>query len=121
MKRRYRVQKNQHFQEIRRNGQSHSNKLLVLCVLPNNLTHNRFGFSVSRRIGNAVTRNKVKRRLREIMRLRLESIKPGYDIVLIARQSIRNATYQDMDIACARLLRRAHLLRRDLDSGVKQD
>ena len=118
MKRRYRVQKNQHFQEIRRNGQSYSNKLVVLCVLPNKLTYNRFGFSVSRRIGNAVTRNKVKRRLRETMRLRLEFIKPGYDIVLIARQSIRNATYQDMDIACARLLRRAHLLRKDLDSGV---
>jgi ribonuclease P protein component len=81
-----------------------------MCVLPNGLTYSRFGFSISKRVGNAVERNRIKRRLREATRLRMDSIKPGWDIVFIARRPIRKADYHEMDVACARLLRRAHLL-----------
>lgn len=91
-------------------GRSYTNELLVLCVLPNHLPYSRFGFSVSSRIGNAVARNRIKRRLREALRLRMDSIEPGWDIVFIARNPIRSADYHQMDAACARLLRRAHLL-----------
>ncbi|WP_170200178.1 ribonuclease P protein component [Litorilinea aerophila] len=117
MKRRYRVRDNKRFQEIRRRGRSYSDALLVLCALPNDLPYSRFGFSVSSRIGNAVARNRIKRRLREAVRLRMDSVKPGWDVVFIARNPIRSADYQAMDAACARLLRRAHLLR-DSDTGV---
>jgi ribonuclease P protein component len=110
VKQRYRVRENRRFQEIRRQGRSYANELLVLCVLPNQLSYSRFGFSVSSRIGHAVKRNQVKRRLREVMRLRMDCIKPGWDLILIARNPIRSADYHDMEAACARLLRRAHLL-----------
>ncbi|RIK46299.1 MAG: ribonuclease P protein component [Chloroflexi bacterium] len=110
VKRRYRVRANQRFQEIRRLGRSYSNEYLVLCILPNQLPYSRYGFSVSSRIGNAVTRNRIKRRLREAVRLRMDSIQPGWDLVFIARNPIRSADYHQMDAACARLLRRAHLL-----------
>lgn len=110
MKQRYRVRANKRFQEIRRQGRTYTNELLVLCVLPNGLAYSRFGFSVSSRIGNAVTRNRIKRRLREAMRLRMEVVQPGWDLVFIARKPIRSADYHTMDAACARLLRRAHLL-----------
>lgn len=86
------------------------NHLLVLCVLSNDLPYTRFGFTVNSRIGNAVQRNRIKRRLREIMRLQQDSLQPGWDILLIARQPIRNADYHEMETACARLLRRAQLL-----------
>jgi len=81
-----------------------------MCVLPNGFTYSRFGFSISKRIGNAVERNRIKRRLREAIRLRMDSIKAGWDIVFIARRPIRTADYHELDVACARLLRRAHLL-----------
>ena len=79
--------------------------------MPNGLPESRFGFSVSRRIGKAVVRNKIKRRLREATRLRMAQIRPGWDIVFIARKPIGQASYQEIDAACARLLRRASLLR----------
>ncbi|MCX6045513.1 MAG: ribonuclease P protein component [Chloroflexi bacterium] len=114
MKQRYRIRQNERFQEIRRRGQSYGNELLVMCVLHNELPYSRFGFSISSRIGGAVLRNQVKRRLREATRLRMPLIEPGWDIVFIAKYPIGRASFQQMDTACARLLRRAHLLREDL-------
>lgn len=110
MKKRYRVRENARFQEIRRKGQSYSNQMLVLCVLKNDQENSRFGFSISKRIGNAVVRNRIKRRLREAMRLRIAEVKPGWDLVFIARYAIRRADYHEMDATCARLIRRANLL-----------
>jgi ribonuclease P protein component len=111
VKRRYRVQENERFQEIRRRGRSHSEHRLVLCALPNDLPYSRFGFSVSRRIGNAVVRNRIKRRIREAVRLRMGQIQTGWDVVFIARNPIRDADFHEIDAACARLLRRASLLK----------
>ncbi|MCB0137174.1 MAG: ribonuclease P protein component [Caldilineaceae bacterium] len=116
MKRRYRVRTDKRFQEVRRKGHSFTNQLLVLCALPNDLAYSRFGFSVNSRIGNAVRRNRIKRRLREAARLRLGEIRPGWDIILIARRPIRSADYHEIETACARLLRRAQLF---LEPGEK--
>ena len=110
VKRRYSIKRNARFQEIRRKARGYSSDLLVLAALPNGLAHSRFGFSVSTRVGGAVERNLIKRRLREAMRLRMANIKPGWDIVLIARRPIGKADYWTMEATCARLLGRAHLL-----------
>ncbi len=66
-------------------GRSWVDSRLVMKALPNGLNISRYGFSVSRRVGKAVVRNQVKRRLREI--LRSTPLKAGWDIVFIARPS----------------------------------
>ena len=108
MQRKLRLTGDKRFDEIHREGRSAANQYLVIRVLPNGLDHNRFGILVGKRIGNAVTRNKVKRRLREA--LRQAPLATGWDAVLIARKGVEQATFQEVVRASDDLLRRSHLL-----------
>jgi ribonuclease P protein component len=94
---------------VREVGKSWSNRHIVLCVAPNQRPSSRFGFSVSKRIGNAVRRNRVKRLLRESVRGYADLVKPGYDVVIIARAAMREACYADTDAAVVHLLGLARL------------
>lgn len=58
---------------------------LAISACPNTLKHNRLGLSVSRRLGGAVLRNRIKRRLREAFRLSQHQQPAGYDIVIVVR------------------------------------
>ena len=90
-------------------GKSWRNDLVVMKVMLNGLVSARYGFSVSKRVGKAVTRNRVKRLLREI--LRIKPLEPGWDIVFIARPLAASANYAALEKSINNLLSRAHLLR----------
>jgi len=107
MQRGLRLTGDKQFARIRGQGKSAANHFLVIRYLPNGLDHSRFGFMVSRRIGNAVVRNKVKRRLREAVRL--TPVKAGWDAVFIARRGTERAGYHELKQAAGNLLRRVHL------------
>lgn len=115
MKRDHRLAGSDRFTEIRRQGKCWTHRLLVLCLLPNDLPHSRFGFSVSKRVGNAVVRNQARRRLREIVRLRLPTIAPGWDVVLIARPAIAQAEFRQIEAAVEKTLAQARLNRQGPD------
>ena len=91
-------------------GGSWINNLIVMRALPNGLSLSRYGFSVSKRVGKAVIRNRVKRRLREI--LRAAPLQPGWDIVFIARSLIATADYSSLEKSVEGLLSKARLLAR---------
>ena len=110
MKRKYRLRRNSDFQQVRRVGKSYASPILVLAFLRNELDHSRFGFVVSKHLGKAVQRNKIKRRLREAARFRLKKIKPGFDLVFIARHPARQASYREISEVLDHLLQMADLL-----------
>ena len=81
---------------------------MVIRYLANGSNCSRFGFLVSKRIGNAAVRNKVKRRLREAVRL--NPVKSGWDAIFIVRRGAGSAKYQDLKDAIDNLLQRANLV-----------
>ena len=82
--------------------------LVVMKSLPNGLSISRYGFTVSRRVGKAVVRNRVRRLMREIMRL--VPLKPGWDIILIARPTADTVNYKMLRQSILPLLSRAKVL-----------
>ena len=96
------------FTRVFEEGTTFSNSMMVLKMASNELTANRFGFTVSKRIGNAVTRNKAKRRLKEIVRTL--QIKQGWDVVLIARPQIRSSEFKRIEESVRDILNKAKLL-----------
>ncbi len=106
-----RLRKASDFQAVRSGGKSWANPLLALRYRPNGLDETRFGFSVGKRVGNAVVRNRVKRRLRECVRQTL--LKNGWDLVFMARQPAAQASYQELAHSAQELLAKAGVLSQD--------
>lgn len=95
MKKSYRVKRKKDFQAIFNRGHSVANRKFVVYSLKTEQPHFRLGLSVSKKLGNAVARNRIKRRLRHIVK----DLSPNLvttDIVVIARKGVEDLTYQEM-------------------------
>ena len=97
------LKKNQDFQQVYRNGKSFANKYLVMYVLANQLSKNRIGISVSKKVGNSVIRHRITRLIRESYRLHEDMFNSGLDIVVIARASARYVGYREIESALLHL------------------
>ena len=91
----------------------HSNGLLVLYARPNQMGVNRIGITVSKKLGHAVVRNRIRRRLREVYRLHESAFSPGWDIVVVARSRCVEATFDSLQKAYLSLAAKAGILRED--------
>jgi ribonuclease P protein component len=89
-------------------GRSRSDRLMVVRFVPNGRDHDRFGISTGRRLGGAVRRNRLRRRVREILRHAPRPDGPGRDILIVMRPPATEATFPELRAALERLLRAAH-------------
>ena len=115
VKTRYTLKKNSDFRRLYARGKSTATKYLVLYCRKNRLDHNRAGYTVSTKLGHAVVRNRVRRRLREIVRLNAEALKPGFDLVLVARSAAVGAAYKNLEQAYLTACGKLALLREDTE------
>ncbi len=111
-----RVRARADYLKLQRSGRKIRGRYLILLTLANDLPASRFGITVSRKTGNAVTRNRIKRRLRELQRLNLGRVSTGRDVVIIAARDASGATFAELERDYLDLLKRAGLT----EEGVQE-
>lgn len=115
VKKEYRVKKDKEFQAVFTRGASVANRQFVVYALKKDQqAHFRIGLSVSKKIGNAVVRNQVKRYLREAFLLHEASIAPNYDLVIIARNPAAKMTAQEVADSLRHVLKRSGVWKRQV-------
>ncbi len=97
------------FEAIGRHGTARSTALLVLRWMRTERVETRVGLSTPRTLGGAVQRNRVRRRLRSLLRERISRIRPGWDVLLIARPAAGGASQAELGAAIDALLARSDI------------
>ena len=104
---------NSDFRRVYPRGKSAVSPRVVLYCRRNRQPENRVGFTVSKKLGNAVTRNRVRRRLREIVRLNAGQMKQGYDLIVVARTRAVDAEYLKLEADLLHCCEQLQLLKKD--------
>ncbi|WP_164670563.1 ribonuclease P protein component [Virgibacillus doumboii] len=113
MKKGFRIKDNEAFQHVFKHGKSFANRQLVIYyIAKSDQDHFRIGLSVGKKIGNAVTRNRIKRYLRQAFHELEGKIKYSHDIVIIARQPTKKMNYHDVKKSLIHLLSRERLVKK---------
>lgn len=108
LQRKFRLRQKSGFKEIFEIGKNYSAKNVAIYVLFKG--PNRFGFIASKKVGNAVQRNRAKRLMREVIRLNLPEIRKDIQIICIARARIKGVSYSEVESNIMYILKRANTL-----------
>jgi len=102
-----RVARRAQYDAVYREGRRRSSREFTIFIRPNGLNLSRFGWSIKKALGTAVRRNRIRRRLREILRLHQQEIFPGWDIVIHPRSSAATADFSALAQELLKLLPRS--------------
>jgi ribonuclease P protein component, eubacterial len=118
MKNLKRLKKNKDFQVVFKQGKSFANRQFVVYVLKqDSQAFSRLGLSVSKKMGNAVMRNHIKRYIKEMFRGLVDKLEPGTDYIIISRRPVRTMSYQEMEKSLIHVLKRAGMLQMHEGAG----
>lgn len=110
MKRNFRLTRTKDFTRVKKEGKTRHHKFVVLVFIPNNMEYSRAAFIASKAVGNAVTRNLVKRRMKACVTNSWSNVKSGWDLVFYARTAGAMASYNDLREAISVLILKAGLI-----------
>jgi ribonuclease P protein component len=110
MRKAYRVKTEQDFQKVFQEGKSFANRKFVVYVLQKDQPHFRVGLSVGKKVGNAVKRNEIKRKIRASLTDIQFRIKPKIDFIVIARPSVSNCSSQEIHSNLEHVLKLAKII-----------
>ena len=110
MKKAVTLKENYEFRRMYQRGKSAVSGSMVVYCRKNNLPENRIGLTVSAKLGHAVVRNRIRRRLREVYRLNEALFQPGWDIVVVARGRAISANFKELTGAYLSLAKKAGIL-----------
>ena len=116
MKKNFRVKREKDFKEIFQYGTSFANRKFVVYQLEKQQNHFRVGLSVSKKLGNAVTRNQIKRRIRHILLSVRERLADNVDFVVIARKGVEGLDYAEMEKNLLHVLKLSKIYREGIRS-----
>lgn len=108
------IKKNLEYKSVYNCKNSVSDYNLVLFIKKNNYSYNRYGFTAAKKIKKAVTRNIIRRRLKEIVRLNECKLKEGYDIIFMARVNASESDYKNLLKSFNKLIKKNNLFKGDL-------
>lgn len=122
LQREYRLNKEEDFSRVYEHKKSVANNQLILYFYKNNQTpHFRLGFSINKKVGIAVERNRLRRILKEIFRKHKDEIKSHYDFVLVVRKGAAGLDYFLLEKSVLHILKKAKLLQGISRPGEKED
>ncbi|HEV2182443.1 MAG TPA: ribonuclease P protein component [Candidatus Acidoferrales bacterium] len=104
--REWRLVRRSDFEAVYREGRRRSSATFLVFLRANGLERDRFGMSVKKALGNAVVRNRMRRRIREILRLHREEILPGWDVVIHPSRSVETLEFSKLETELLALLPR---------------
>jgi ribonuclease P protein component len=107
------LKQNHLFRRLYNKGQSAVSPYMAVYIRRTGRPENRLGFTVSTKLGHAVVRNRVRRRLREIYRLHETELVTGMDMVVVARVRAVHATYSQLDAAFVKLCSKLGVLKKE--------
>nr|WP_326171944.1 ribonuclease P protein component [uncultured Oscillibacter sp.] len=110
MNRAWSIKENYEFRRIYQRGTSAVSGSMVVYCRKNKLGRSRLGITASTKIGEAVTRNRARRRLREVYRLNRDKLREGWDIILVARGRTAAVSWKELNDTFLRLCRKLELL-----------
>ncbi len=111
MNQKFRLKRSADFKKVKDSGQTYYHPYLKLAVASNGLAISRFGVVVSKIIGNAVVRNRCKRRVRAVLNQNKQNYENGWDFVFIIRKRFLHSTACDLQAAVEHLVQEAGLLK----------
>jgi ribonuclease P protein component len=106
------MKKNAEFKKVYSEGRYYVEKYIVMYAMRNSASYNKVGYSVSKKVGKAVTRNRVKRLMKENYRLFEKDSKKGFNIIFTARPASAEADFESIRKNMLSALIRAHILKK---------